>query len=198
AFADIGVDLGGASLRETAEELLFNKKLPLDSYKTSIFSLDKKSPTPLVMQTAIGQGNTLVSPMHMALITCAIANDGILMKPYLIDEVVNSSGDSVKKTEPTSYKRLMTGNEANLLQKLMQQVVNYGTASALNGRGYTAAGKTGSAEFDENGSSHSWFIGYSNIDDPDIVVSIIVENGGSGSEAAVPIAAQIFDTYYFG
>ena len=80
----------------------------------------------------------------------------------------------------------------------MQQVVNYGTASALNGRGYTAAGKTGSAEFDENGSSHSWFIGYSNIDDPDIVVSIIVENGGSGSEAAVPIAAQIFDTYYFG
>ena len=84
------------------------------------------------------------------------------------------------------------------IQKLMQQVVNYGTASALSGRGYTAAGTTGSAEFDENGSSHSWFIGYSNIDDPDIVVSIIVENGGSGSESAVPIAAQIFDTYYFG
>ena len=62
------------------------------------------------MQTAIGQGNTLVSPMHMALITCAIANDGVLMKPYLIDEVVNDNGDSVKKTEPVAYKRLMSSD----------------------------------------------------------------------------------------
>lgn len=197
AFADMGLDLGGASLKQTAEDLLFNKPLPLDTYKTSIFSLDKKSADTLVMQTAIGQGNTLVSPMHMALITSAIANGGVLVKPYLIDEVVNSSGDSVKKYGTTVYKRLMSDNEANLLGKLMQQVVTSGTASALNGRGYTAAGKTGSAEFDENGSSHSWFIGYSNVDDPDIVVAVIVENGGSGSEAAVPLAAQIFDAYYF-
>lgn len=88
----------------TAEDLLFNKSLPLNAYRTSSFSLDKKSVTPLIMQTAIGQGNTLVSPMHMALITCAIANDGVLMKPYLIDEVVNDSNDTVKKTEPVPYK----------------------------------------------------------------------------------------------
>ena len=111
AFADIGVGLGGASLRETAENLLFNKSLPLNSYRTSSFSLDADSVTPLIMQTAIGQGNTLVSPMHMALITCAIANDGVLMKPYFIDEVVNDNGDSVKKTEPVAYKRLMSSNE---------------------------------------------------------------------------------------
>jgi len=196
AFADIGVGLGGASLRETAENLLFNKSLPLNSYRTSSFSLDADSVTPLIMQTAIGQGNTLVSPMHMALITCAIANDGVLMKPYLIDEVVNDNGDSVKKTEPVAYKRLMSSNEANLLGKLMKQVVDSGTASALSGRSYTVAGKTGSAEFDEEGHSHSWFIGYSNVDDPDLVVAVIVENGGSGSEAAVPIAGQIFDAYY--
>ena len=79
----------------------------------------------------------------------------------------------------------------------MKGVVENGTASALNGRGYTVAGKTGSAEFDENGSSHSWYIGYSNEDDPDLVVAIIVENGGTGSEAAVPIAEQIFDAYYY-
>ena len=91
----------------------------------------------------------------------------------------------------------MTTNEANILGKLMKGVVENGTASALNGRGYTVAGKTGSAEFDENGSSHSWFIGYSNVDDSDLVVAIIVENGGTGSEAAVPIAGQIFDAYYY-
>ena len=103
---------------------------------------------------------------------------------------------TVKKTEPVAYKRLMSSNEANLLGKLMKQVVDSGTASALSGRSYTVAGKTGSAEFDEEGHSHSWFIGYSNVDDPDLVVAVIVENGGSGSEAAVPIAGQIFDAYH--
>ena len=197
AFAEIGTELGGASLLKTSADLLFNKKLPLTSYRKSSFTLNGSSGIPLIMQTAIGQGNTLVSPMHMALITSAIANDGLLMKPYLIDKVTNAGGDTIRTTEPTDYKRLMTSNEAALLGKLMEGVVQKGTASALNGRGYTVAGKTGSAEYDENGSSHSWFIGYSNVDKPDLVVAIIVEGGGTGSEAAVPIAADLFDAYYF-
>lgn len=197
AFAEIGTELGGVSLLKTSEDLLFNKKLPLTSYRKSSFTLNGSSGIPLIMQTAIGQGNTLVSPMHMALITSAIANDGLLMKPYLIDKVTNAGGDTIRTTEPTDYKRLMTSNEVALLGKLMEGVVQNGTASALNGRGYTVAGKTGSAEYDENGSSHSWFIGYSNVDKPDLVVAIIVEGGGTGSEAAVPIAADLFDAYYF-
>lgn len=198
AFAEIGTVLGGKSLRKTSEDLLFNKSLPLKNSRKSSFTLDESSPTALVMQTAMGQGNTLVSPLHMALITSAIANGGILMQPYLIDQVQNNAGETVSTTEPVEYKRLMTDNEANLLGKLMKNVVTNGTASALNGRAYTVAGKTGSAEFDENGSSHSWFIGYCNADDPDLVVAIIVENGGTGSEAAVPIAGQLFDAYYYG
>ena len=197
AFAEIGTELGGSSLLKTSEDLLFNQKLPLRSYRKSSFTLNGKSGIPLTMQTAIGQGNTLVSPMHMALITSAVANGGVLMKPYLIDKVLNDSGDQISMTQPEAYKRLMTNNEASLLGKLMQQVVEKGTATALNGRGYTVAGKTGSAEYDENGSSHSWFIGYSNTDNPDLVVAIIVEGGGTGSEAAVPIAADIFDAYHF-
>ena len=141
AFADMGIDLGGSSLRKTSEDLLFNKTLPLEDSRRSTFSLDKSSVTPLIMQTSIGQGNTLVSPIHMALITSAIANGGVLMKPYLIDEVVNNTGEAVSRTEAVSYKRLMSTNEANLLGKLMKGVVDYGTASALSGRGYTAAEK---------------------------------------------------------
>ncbi|MBQ9065760.1 MAG: penicillin-binding protein 2 [Blautia sp.] len=196
AFADIGITLGGASLRKTAEDLLFNKSLPFESYKTSTFDLQASSPVPLVMQTAIGQGNTLVSPAHMALITCAVANGGTIMKPTLIDSVKNVDGEVVSTTKPAVAARLFSEQEAEVLKTLMKGVVDYGTASALSGRTYTAAGKTGSAEFDENGSSHSWFIGYSNLDDPDLVVSIIVENGGTGSESAVPIAAELFDAYY--
>ena len=120
------------------------------------------------------------------------------MQPYLIDQVVNDTGDVVSTTEPEAYKRLMSNNEAAMLGELMKGVVERGTAASLSGQGYTAAGKTGSAEYDEYGSSHSWFVGYSNVDDPDIVVSIIVEGGGTGSEAAVPIASEIFNTYYYG
>lgn len=199
AFANLGIELGAESLRETSEDLLFNKTLPFSSAKTSTFTLNKNSDVQLVMQTAIGQGNTLVSPLHMALITSAIANDGVLMKPYLIDRVENNTGDLVKQNSSETYKKLMTKSEAETLQELMEAVVQYGTATALNGRGYLAAGKTGSAEFDENGSSHSWFIGYCDDQNgtPGIAVAIIVENGGTGSEAAVPIAAQLFDTYYW-
>lgn len=196
AFADIGISLGGSSIRNTAEDLLFNKALPLNSYRKSSFTLDGKSGTSTVMQTAIGQGETLVSPMHMALITAAVANNGMLMKPYLIDRIENDSGDLVKRTQSSTYKRLMSSNEANLLGKMMRQVVTSGTASALNGRSYTVAGKTGSAEFNEQGDSHSWFVGYTNVDNPELVIAVIVENGGAGSEAAVPIAGQVFDAYY--
>ncbi len=198
SFAEMGVEVGAASLLETSEDLLFNKKLPLEDYQSSKFTLDRKAGTSMIMQTAIGQGKTLVSPVHMALITCAVANGGVLMKPYLIDHVENNTGDLISQTKQESYKRLMTEREANILGKLMKSVVDYGTAAALSGRGYTVAGKTGSAEFDEAGSSHSWFIGYSNVEDPDLVVAIIVENGGTGSETAVPIAGQIFDAYYYG
>ncbi len=198
AFAQIGLDLGGGSLKKVGGSLLFNSKLPLSmDYQKSTLSIDGSSGKPLLMQTSIGQGNTLVSPMHMALITSAIANDGVLMTPYLVDHVENNRGDLVKEYGPSEYKTLMSASEAQTLENLMVNVVNVGTASALSGQGYTAAGKTGSAEYDEYGNSHSWFIGYSNVEDPDVAVAVIVEGGGTGSEAAVPIAQQVFNEYYY-
>ena len=198
AFAQMGLDLGGASLRQTGESLLFNKKLPLSmEYHKSLLSVDGSAGNPLMMQTAIGQGNTLVSPMHMALIASAIANDGVLMTPYLIDHVENYSGNLVSEKSSNEYKRLMSTEEAQILEQLMVNVVNTGTASALSGLGYSVAGKTGSAEFDEYGNSHSWFIGYSNVENPELVVAIIVENGGTGREAAVPVAQQLFEAYHY-
>ncbi len=196
AFAQIGVDLGSVSLKSTAEDLLFNQELPFTRYRKSSFSLDRSSGIPLIMQTSIGQGNTLVSPAHMALIACAVSNKGVIMKPSLVDEIRNSDGEVVKENKPVVWKTIITEEEASVLGSLMEEVVETGTGYALSGRGYTAAGKTGSAEFDENGSSHSWFVGYSNIQSPDLVVAVIAENGGTGSETAVPIAGAVFDAYY--
>ncbi|MFR8139365.1 MAG: penicillin-binding transpeptidase domain-containing protein, partial [Blautia hansenii] len=148
AFTQIGLDLGGSNLQKTAEDLLFNKKLPIPiDYTKSKFDLGSTPGNPLLMQTSIGQGNTLVSPMHMALITSAIANDGKLMQPYYIDRVETINGTKVKSTKPTVYKELMTASEAATLKNLMAEVVNRGTGTQLSGESYSAAGKTGSAEY---------------------------------------------------
>ena len=200
SFANIGLSLNKEKYRETAEKLLFNKKLPgpFESSK-SRFEVDDSTGSSEIMMTAIGQGNTMVSPYHMALITSAIANDGVLMTPYVVDRITNNSGSEISKNVPKSYKKLMTKEEADHLQEYMEAVVQEGTATYLSGQSYSVAGKTGTAEYstDDKSKSHSWFIGFSNVDDPDIVVSIAIEGSDGDSEAkAVPIARSIFDYYY--
>ena len=199
AFAQIGVDLNREEYRKTVDSLLFNQELPLElPYRKSKFTLEKNSADALTMQTAIGQGETLVSPMYMAMLTSAIANDGNMMTPYLVDRIETYAGDVVETRESKVYKKVMTQQEASVLSELMTGVVENGTAASLSGRGYTAAGKTGTAEHGDVSSTtpHSWFVGFSNVEDPDIVVSVIAEEAGAGSEIAVPIAAKIFDAYY--
>lgn len=199
AFASIGLDLDGDEFHEMCDSFLFNKALPTTMmHSSSVFELDSKSSYGEQMTTSIGQGNTLVTPLHMALITSTVANDGVMMRPYLVDRIEAYDGTVVSTTKESKYKRLMTSEEARILQNYMEETVTSGTASALSWYGFTAAGKTGSAEYgsDGNEGTHSWFVGYSNVEDPDLVVVVIAEDGGTGSETAVPIASQIFQTYY--
>lgn len=202
AFTQMGLDLGGSNLQKTAEDLLFNKKLPIPiEYAKSKFELGSTPGNPLLMQTSIGQGNTLVSPMHMALITSAIANNGKLMQPYYIERVETVNGTTVKSTKPSVYKELMTESEANTLKTLMAEVVNRGTGTQLSGESYSAAGKTGSAEYygsDGSIKTHSWFIGFSNVENPDLAIAVIAEGAGIGSTVAVPVAHEIFNAFYYG
>ena len=201
SFANIGLTLNKTAYRNTAQELLFNKKLPavLDTSKSS-FKITEKSSSADMMMTAMGQGETLVSPYHMALITSAIANGGTLMDPYLVDKVTNYTGAEIRKNVPKSYKKLMTSEEAAQLKDYMQAVVNEGTASLLSGQSYTAAGKTGTAEYSmvDGEKTHSWFIGFTNVDNPELVISVIIEGyDGNAGAKAVPIAKQILDSYYY-
>lgn len=199
AFAQIGVDMDKDAFFALAEELLFNQDLPLDmQYRQSKFSMNQQTADALAMQTAIGQGETLVTPMYMAMLTSAIANDGQLMKPYLVEKIQSSDGRTVKTYSEKTYKNLMSSREAQVLTELMTGVVEHGTASKLFGRGYTVAGKTGTAEHGivSETTPHSWFVGFSNVDDPDIAVCVLVEESGAGSEVAVPAAGKIFDAYY--
>ena len=124
-------------------------------------------------------------------------NGGILMKPYAVDRVENDEGRIVKAFEPSAYGSLMTGEEAGILKGLMESVVEEGTGRKLSGLSYTAAGKTGSAEYnDVKEDSHAWFTGFAPVENPEICVTIIVEGAGSGGDYAVPIARRIFDAYF--
>ena len=201
AFAEIGLELDNKELRKAADDFLFNNSLPTGMpHSRSVFSLDKDSSVGEQMTTAIGQGDTLVTPLHMALITASIANGGVMMRPYYVDHVETYDGDVVTKNDPSVYKKILTPDEAGVLTEYMESTVNSGTAYALYGNGYSCAGKTGSAEYTRDGvtGTHSWFCGFADTEEPDIVVAVIAEDGGTGSSTAVPIAKQIFDTYYYG
>ena len=197
AFVELGSDLNREHYRELAESLLFNQKLPIDiESKTSKFQVTKKTDKSLMPQTVIGQGDTLVTPLQNALIMCAIANEGVIMKPYMVDRVENYNGGVIKQYKPDEYTKALDKKEANVMKNMLKNVVTEGTGSVLNTSAYSVAGKTGSAEYNSAKDSHAWFVGMSNVEDPDLVVSVIIEGGGSGGSAAAPVAKRVFDSYY--
>lgn len=198
SFANIGMKLNKQSYRDLCEKFLFNKDLPYDGYyRKSQFKLNATSDDSEIPQTAIGQGDTLITPLHSALIMSTIANGGVMMTPYLIDHIETCDGDLVKRFSPSTYGKIISASDSNLLKNMMMGVTSYGTASdAFADVSYTVAGKTGTAEFNDNMDSHSWFVGFSNVDDPDIVVCVIVENASSTGTSAKYIARQLFDAYY--
>lgn len=198
SFANIGLNLNRGKFEDTLSQLLFNQDLPLSfNYSKSRIAVSTDTTDSEMIQISIGQGTTGVTPIHMNMITAAIANHGTLMKPYVVDRVENSAGSVIKSFLPTSYRKLMSEEEASVMTNLMADVVTDGTASKLNGLSYTAAGKTGSAEYGTvKGDSHAWFTGFAPTEDPQICVTIIIEGAGAGGDYAVPIAKRIFDAYF--
>lgn len=197
SFCNIGLGLDIGAYENTAEEVLFGKTLPgeLKSAKSS-FGLTKDASDGDKMMTAMGQGKIQTSPYHMALIAAAIANGGELMTPYLTDYILNSSGSEIEKNMPKSYGALMSVDEAAVLKEYMTRVINYGTATSLGYRSYSVAGKTGTAEYStDSEKNHSWFIGFTNVDNPDIAISVLIESA-EGTGAATDVAGAVFDAYY--
>ncbi len=197
SFANIGTELKLGKFRNLCEKFLFNQDLPVSfGYTKSSFVLDKNDDAAHVAETAIGQGKTTISPLHNAMIVSTVANDGVMMKPYLEWKIQDGYGHVVEERQPEEYGRIISKKQAKVVQKYMRSVVTEGTASGLAYQSYTSAGKTGSAEYDEKGNSHAWFVGYAPAENPEIAVSVILEGAGTGGEYAVPVARSIFDAYF--
>lgn len=198
SYANIGLSLDKSKFEKTLSNLLFDEDLPVDfPYNKSTTAVNENLDTHNMMQASIGQGQDSLTPLHLNMITCAIANDGILMKPYYIESVVGENGTKVKSFNSEQACRMITSEESDILTEMMIGVVEEGTAKKLKGLSYTAAGKTGSAEYNNiKGDSHAWFTGFAPAEDPEIALTIIIEGAGSGGDYAVPIAKRIFDAYF--
>ncbi len=198
SFANMGTMLEREQFMETLEGLLFNRELPLTlNYSQSSIQFNDDMTMDEILQTSIGQGKTLMTPMHLNMITATVANKGVMMKPAFIERVENDEGQIVKEFKPESYKRLMTEEEATYMTELLQAVIEKGTGDKLKDVPYTSAGKTGSAEYNSNKlDSHAWFTGFAPAEDPEVCVTILIEGAGSGSDYSVPIARRLFDAYF--
>ncbi|MFV0441331.1 MAG: penicillin-binding transpeptidase domain-containing protein [Lachnospirales bacterium] len=177
-------------LEETAESLYFNNEYTTDFGVIKSVMPDLENDYEFY-NALIGQGDVLVSPMHLAVIYSAIANNGTAMQPLIFDEIISYRGDVVQKLMPRKLATLMTVEEANILNDLLDEVAVKGTASSLYSDNYRVIGKTGTAQV-EGQSDNGLFVGYAPKDNPTVQVTILYEASG-GSSATLSDAKRIFD-----
>ena len=198
SFVNMMQHIDSSKLKELCETALFNQSLPI-AFESSIssFTLSNNDENALKMDTAIGQGKTLVSPLHMAMLASAICNDGIAMRPYMVEKIENYKGVLVEETRAKEYKTIFNASQIEVLSEFMRTTVENGTASRLNKDAYLAYGKTGTAQTTSDlDKTNAWFIGYAEAEGKELAIAVIVEDSGSGSSYAVPIAEKIFDLYF--
>jgi peptidoglycan glycosyltransferase len=190
-FAKLGVQLGADRLASYAAAFGFGETPPwrLGGAK-SVFPDPSTMDKAHVAQASIGQGEVLATPLQMALAAAAVANQGQIMKPYIVSEVLDYRQNVLDRTKPEVWLTPLTAGTAAQMTDLMVEVVNNGTGTSAALEGVQVAGKTGTAEV-ENGEPHAWFAAFAPAYDPQVVVAVLVENAGTGGGVAAPIARQV-------
>jgi peptidoglycan glycosyltransferase len=143
-------------------------------------------------RVAIGQERLQVTPLQMAMVAGAVANDGVMMKPRIVDRVVEPDGSVRERVRPSREGRVISKGSAEELRGMMSKVVEEGTGTASALSGIRSGGKTGTAEVDNAASNQAWFIGFAPLDDPKVAIAVTVERTqGQGGTIAAPIAKQV-------
>ncbi|MCL0081315.1 penicillin-binding transpeptidase domain-containing protein [Peptococcaceae bacterium] len=190
-FGQLGLNLGAASFIRTAEQFAFKQDFALlPEVRPSTISADGDLSKQELASAAIGQGELLVSPLHMAVVTAAIANNGQMKQPYLVQEIRSVLEKSLFQHQPNVMQQATDSAIAQFIGQAMVSAVQQGTAKAAAIDGITVAGKTGTAQ-NPHGAPHAWFVGFAPAGEPRVAVAVIVENAGSGATVAAPVAQQL-------
>jgi len=190
-FARLAVDLGWPAFLRTMEGLGMGRTgLILTGDGAGMTPANTPLPVPRskdyygLAQAGIGQGRVVVTPIFMAELVGAIANEGRAMKPRLL-----------QAQPPEESGRVLSEAHARRLGRMMFEVVAAGTASSLRSLPMSSAGKTGTAQ-NAHGASHAWYVGFAPYESPRLAFAVIVEHGGYGSVSAVPIARSLLETAF--
>lgn len=146
---------------------------------------------------AIGQGDVLVTPLQVANYTSAFANGGKLVTPHFVDSMVDENNHQTQIVPANIRTNMIDSYNVGIIRKGLRRAVTDGSARYMNSLPVQVAGKTGTAQFADNKEPHAWFTGFAPYDKPEIVVTVLIEEGGEGSSTAVPLAYKIMN-YYFG
>ncbi len=201
AFAQMGVETGPDAMIDTAEDFGFNQPVPIDltDPTRSVFPTDFERNLPALAQSAIGQFEVAATPLQMALVAAAVANDGEVLAPHLLDEVRDDDGNIVETYDPEAWTTAMDPATAAIMREAMVGVVEGGTATRLAVPGFVVGGKTGTAQLGTSPPrSHAWIIGFGGRpgEAPSVAVAVIVQGQEGASEqtggrVAAPIAQAV-------
>lgn len=192
-FAQMGLEIGATDFWEYSRDFGFGAPIPFDlpvAESQIASSREFLSDNNALADTAFGQGQLLASPLHMAMITAMLVNDGQMPQPYLIDTVIDQEGSVTRRTQPRIWRQSVSAQTASDVETMMVGAVADGSVSAAAADGYRVGGKTGTAETG-SGSAHSWFIGFIGEDEPQFAVAVVLEEGGGGLSDAVAIGRDI-------
>ncbi|WP_328719432.1 penicillin-binding transpeptidase domain-containing protein [Streptomyces sp. NBC_00247] len=203
-MAHLGVEVGLHGMVEAAERFGFNDdglRIPSGVAKSNF---DTEMSDDQLAQSSIGQFDTTATPLQMAMVAAAVANDGEIAHPHLVDRTVKHDGDTVSQTSTRSYRRAMSPSAAVQLRRMMVDVVENGTGTNAAIDGVTVGGKTGTAQHgvDNTGAPYAWFISWAQSAGsatPEVAVAVVVEDAAadradiSGGGSAAPIARAVME-----
>jgi peptidoglycan glycosyltransferase len=205
-YALAGLQIGGDRLVSEAANLGFGAAIPFDlpTAASRLTSGQGSAPGGFAGRSELaaasfGQGQAFVTPLQMALVASAVANDGVLMKPHLVT-ALTGTGPGARTIGPEVWRRVMSIENAQAIQAAMEQAVEgrlgrqFTTGAAVPG--IPTAGKSGTAQLEGTGEPHSWFIGFAPVQQPRIAIAVIVEQGGRGGARAAPLAGALMATYF--
>lgn len=194
-FAEVGLQVGAQRLAEISRQFGFESSIPFDLDVTPSRVANEQAYLENevgLADTAFGQGQLFVTPMQMALMTQAVVNNGEMSEPYLVSELRDHEGETLRTQNPSTWRRAITDEVARQLREMMIASVENGWASPAQIPGAVVGGKTGTAEVGDQ-EPHAWFVGFAGEGEPRYVVAVVVENGGSGSSVALPIGRELLE-----
>ncbi|MFJ4847623.1 MULTISPECIES: peptidoglycan D,D-transpeptidase FtsI family protein [unclassified Streptomyces] len=200
-FGKIGADLGRDKMVDEAQKFGFNQEIFIP-VRTAASNISKTMDKPQTALSSIGQFETAATPLQMAMVAAAIANDGTLMQPYMVSKLQAPNNAVVEQTKPKEFSQPLSPENAQKLQQMMETVVTDGTGKNAQISGVTVGGKTGTAQhgIDNSESPYAWFISYAKTDSGSpVAVAVVVEDASanrgdiSGGGFAAPIAKSVME-----